>query len=157
MDKYYFTTSEFGVSDNGVHLLRSGYNYRTINYSEIKRARIIKGKELDNWFIIFLIGLTMLVAGLFLTFRLIDTLMTAEVTRAGLRLGYLFFIPVVGAFFVYQSFQTGLLLKLEFTDNRTSKFPLRQIVKADRLNEFQKLFKEKLESRLSPGTEKYAR
>ena len=157
MNKYYFKTSEFGVSDNGLHLLRSGFNYKTISYLDIKRAGIVKGKELNNWLIIFLIGLVILLAGLFLTIRVIDLLMTDQVTRGRWRLGYLCLMPIGGGYFIYQSFQTGLLLKLELTDNKTIKFPLKDIVKDGRLGEFEKLFKEKLQSKLSPEKEKYVR
>ncbi len=40
MNKYYFKTNEFGLTDNGIDFLRSGFNYKTINFPKIHKADI---------------------------------------------------------------------------------------------------------------------
>jgi hypothetical protein len=56
MAYYNFQTEEFGVSESGIHLLRSGFNYKTITLSEIDRIRIERAKEIHNWWLVFIIG-----------------------------------------------------------------------------------------------------
>ncbi|MBL3655477.1 hypothetical protein [Fulvivirga sediminis] len=43
-----FETNEFGLSQEGFHLLRDRFNYKTYPYSEIDKIRIETGKALEE-------------------------------------------------------------------------------------------------------------
>jgi hypothetical protein len=144
MKHYYFKTREFGVSDTGIHFLRSGFNYRTISFSEIDGLRIERGKELHNWIVIFFIGAVILLAEVYLSLRIVDVLINGDIGPQNARLALVLFIPFVGAYFVYNSVQTGIILRINYQRYKTTKFPLREIMKEKRLNEFKSLMGDKL-------------
>lgn len=143
MRPYLFQTEEFGISDHGIHLLRSGFNYRTINFEEIKRIQIGKGKELHNWWIIFVIGAALIFVGAYLSVGFMKALISGNLPPRGARMIFLLFIPVAGAYFVYHSLQTGQVLKLECLNGTKEMFPLRHIAKAKKMKEFKTYLKEK--------------
>jgi hypothetical protein len=146
MTTYHFQTTEFAVSDTGIHLLRSGFNYNTILFSDIKSIRIERGKELRNWLVIFLLGAILLMAGLYVSVYTLSAVISDGVSRRGWRICYLFFIPCFGAYFVYKSLQTGTIVRINYGDNN-EMFPLKEIKNAQRLNEFKSFIKNKLTAR----------
>jgi hypothetical protein len=136
MTSYLFKTSEFGVSDEGMHLLRNGFNYQTISWSDINWVKIERGKELHNWVVIFLFGVVVLAVGVFVSFQIIHTLINNDIALRNAKLIWLLFIPVAGAYFVFYSLQTGIILKINYALDKNDMFPLKQIVKDGKLNEF---------------------
>ena len=124
MTNYNFKTREFGISNRGIHLLWSGFNYKTINFSEIKNIQIEQGKELNNWWIILIIGATLIVFGVSLSVGTIRALIEGNVAPHHARMILLLLIPVVGGYFVYNSLQTGLVLKIYCTNGKKDTFPL---------------------------------
>lgn len=136
MINYNFKTKEFGISDRGIHLLRSGFNYKTINFSEINNIQIERGKELHNWWVIFIIGAALIVFGVYLSVGTIRALIDGNIAPYHSRMIILLFIPVVGGYFVYNSLQTGLVLKIYCADGNKDMFPLGEIVKNKKMKEF---------------------
>ncbi|MGC3946417.1 MAG: hypothetical protein QM762_18165 [Chryseolinea sp.] len=135
MATYYFKTEEFGISDEGFHLLRSGFNYKTIMFSEITRIRIERGKELHNWWLVLILGLGLLALGVYMSLGAIRILLRENLSPRHAKLSLLLLIPVVGGYFVYNSFQTGLVIKIDCADGEKDMFPLRNIIKGQKLNE----------------------
>ena|SRR5690349_5539127 len=145
---YTFQTNEFGISDNGIHLLRSGFNYRTIDFSEIKSLQIEKGKELHNWWLIFIIGTALLTWGIYLSVWVINSLIQGNVGSRFARVILLILIPLGGGgYFVYNSLRTGLILKITCSSGSKEIFPLKEMVKNKELAEF----KTYLSGRIGPG------
>ena len=148
MTTYIFQTEEFGISDNGIHLLRSGFNYRTIRFEEIKRIQIEKGKELHNWWVIFIIGAALIGLGIYLSIGIIKVLIEGNVAPRHARMIFLLLIPAVGGYFVYNSLQTGLVLKIDCLNGDKDMFPLREIVKGKKLKELKTYLKDKIGTRV---------
>lgn len=144
MSGYNFQTGHFGISERGIHLLRSGHNYRTISFSEIKYIQIEKGRILHNWWLIFLLGTALIVFGVYVSVGAIQALIKGDVAPRHARMVFLLLIPVVGGYFVYNSLQTGLVLKVDCTNGYQDMFPLEEIIKDKKLNEFAAYLKEKL-------------
>jgi hypothetical protein len=48
MNTYDFESTDFALSMQGVHLLRSGFNYKTIDYPDIDKATIKRTREIKN-------------------------------------------------------------------------------------------------------------
>jgi hypothetical protein len=150
MGKYHFETEEFGISDESIHLLRSGYNYETIPYSNVQRVRVYRGKELNNWLIILLIGLVVCISGIILTYRFADMIFEEGGSPGRYRGGVVALIPFVGGFFIYNSFRVGVMIQID-TLTKTKRFPLKTLRKAGLLKEFQVFLSDKLKGRIQSG------
>jgi hypothetical protein len=144
MNKYLFQTSEFGISDDGIHLMRSGFDYKTIRWGQINSVKIEKGKELFNWWIIFLLGVALLALGVYWSIRTVDILLHKDHAERYAKMLLFLLIPCIGVYFVYNSLKTGTILRVKHTSSKKEMFPLREIVKENRLSEFRSLVKEKL-------------
>ena len=150
MNNYLFQSTEFAVSDNGIHLLRSGLNYKTIRWSEVDSIKIRKGKEINNSWVIFLLGLILLTAGVYLTIRTVDILVHKEHAERYIKMLLFFLIPVIGVYFVYNSMKTGIIMSVNYAADKKEMFPLNEIIRQNRLNEFKSLMTVKLGTRLRP-------
>jgi hypothetical protein len=95
MINYYFKTTEFGLSDKGIHLLRSGFNYKTIDFIDIDELKIERGKVLHNWFVILLIGTLIFVGGFYLTIPIMDALLDGDISKQRGKLILLLLIPCI--------------------------------------------------------------
>jgi len=60
MNPYQFQFEEFALSEEGVHLLRNGFNYKTVYYRETQNATLTKAIEIKNAPVIFALGVLML-------------------------------------------------------------------------------------------------
>lgn len=143
MPIYHFQTEEFGISDNGFHLLRSGFNYKIISFEEVTAIRIEKGKELDNWWLIFVFGAALTVFGVYLATGTIKILIKGDIALRQTRMIFLLLIPVAGGYFAYNSLRTGLLLKIECAGGKKYMFPIRDIVREQKLNEMRKFLNQR--------------
>lgn len=130
--EYPYSTKEFGISDEGIHLLRHRFNYKTIPFSKIERVELRKGMQLNNWLVIFLIGSAMLITGIYLSAGIFDFFGKGEVQTRTVRIIYLIFIPIVGAYFIYESLQFGLILEVSFGGVKRKQFHLKKLMPASR-------------------------
>lgn len=136
MPQYLFTTDEFALSETGIHLLRSRFNYQTIPLREIKSMRIAKGKETHNWWLVLIIGGVMVWLGMYLSIGTIKALLSGNATPRQAVLIYILLIPVSGAYFVYCALETGPLLQIECFNGDKRSFRLRQLLKEQKLDAF---------------------
>src|SRR5687768_12019242 len=60
INKYDFELTDFALSDDGIHLLRSGFNYKTIPYDHLDNALITRGAESKNSLFSLVIGIALL-------------------------------------------------------------------------------------------------
>jgi hypothetical protein len=141
--QYLFKTSDFGVSDAGIHLLRNEFNYLTIPWDEINSLKIEKGKVHHNWFLVFLLGTVILIPGLYVSMKVVETLFYEEISRA-YRMMTLFFFPCLGVHIIWNSLKTGLLLRIRYSFDKKDMFPLKEIIQGKKLNEFKSLLNHKL-------------
>jgi hypothetical protein len=148
MATYNFQSKEFGISDRGVHLLRSGFNYKTIAFSGINRIRIEKGMKIRNWWLVFVLGAVMIFFGVYLSIGALTALMTGNIAPRQARMIFFLFIPLTGGYFIYNSLQTGLVLKIDFSNGDKDTFPLDEIVQKKRVREFKAYLMEKIGTRL---------
>jgi hypothetical protein len=148
MKQYYFRTNEFGVTDKGIHFLRSGFNYETIAFDQINKIEIKKGKELNNWFAILVIGLCLFIPGIYFAVNIINLLAHGDRIPYGPKIALLLFIPVVGGYFIYTSLKTGTILKIYYGRDKEDKFPLHQIEVRKQMGDFKLMLKDKLSAKL---------
>lgn len=153
MKKYYFVTSGFGLSDNGFHYLRSGYNYETIDYSEIKEIVIERDKELNNWFFIFMVGLILLMFSIYYFLRLLNLIdyKEAEYVKNVIYIEEII-LPVLpflfGIYCVYSSLKTNTMLKMKTVKGKRTKYSLKEVEQSNALPSLKLFLNDKLKSNL---------
>ncbi|MGN6494398.1 MAG: hypothetical protein ACTHLE_20570 [Agriterribacter sp.] len=81
MDAYAFKANDFALSGQGIHLLRNGFNYKTIEYGQIKKATIKRAREIKNVFLSMLFGILLLAFVISQSFYLIKVFNDPNVHR----------------------------------------------------------------------------
>ncbi|HEX6227679.1 MAG TPA: hypothetical protein VFZ52_24845 [Chryseolinea sp.] len=152
MDNYLFKSREFALSDRGVHLMRSGFNYETIRWAEINSIKFKKAKELQNWWIILLLGAGLIWLGAYLTYRTFDIFLHKEHPERYAKMLLFLLIPWIGGYFVYTSFKTGPVMSINYGGNKREVFPLAEIIKQNNWHEFALLVSTKLGARATTKT-----
>jgi hypothetical protein len=128
MATYKFETDQFGLSDNSIHLLRSGFNYDTIELSLVESISIDKGRQVNNWLILLIFGLGLSAFGLFTATKVIYEYFFAD----NFHYFYVeqFVIPVfplfAGVLSIYYSLKNGPVLFVS-TKSRSLRLPIGQL------------------------------
>ena len=135
--KYHFETEEFGLSDDGIHLLRSKFNYNTIEYRQVVSARVVGDKELNNWLAILIIGFSFLAFSVYYSIKLYLAIQTGTMHR--IYIEYLL-VPVIpfmlGGYCVYAATRTCQVLKVKTAKNKRKKLSLASIEKSNEMDRF---------------------
>ena len=149
MNKFYFESREFGVSDNGIHLLRSGFNYETIEFNQVDTLTIERGKELNNWLAILVIGLALLSFAGYYSLGLLNIFGDSEV-----RVIYIeeILVPLgpflLGSYCTYTSLRNSTVLRVRTIKNKSGKFSLREFEQENKLGPLQNFLAEKLHTKV---------
>lgn len=61
---YSFSTAQFGLSDAGIHLLRNGYNFKTLTFEGVTAVEVKAGRDVKNWILVLVIGLALTTYGI---------------------------------------------------------------------------------------------
>ena len=148
---YDFELTDFGLSQEGIHLLRSGHNYSTIEYQDIRTAVIKRDSEIKN------VMLTLIFAALLIAFTIFQTIYIVLRFKKGGGSIYIETIvaPVLPAmiaiYLLIQGLKKGPVLLVE-TTNRKYKLRLRDIVKQGKENAMAEFLKQKISYKLSVQT-----
>jgi hypothetical protein len=149
MANYHFETREFGISDHGIHLLRSRFNYETIEFNQVDSVTIEKGKELNNWIVILILGLVLVSFSVWYSLRLFNIIGNNEVNRIYIEEILVPLIPfMLGGYCLYSSTRNGTILRVRTIKNKAEKFPLKELDKENKLRPFQEFLKEKLNTKV---------
>lgn len=147
MTAYKIETKEFGLSDNGIHLLRKRFNYKTIDYKDIDLLIVETDKELNNWILLFVVGLGLSIFSiwyiyrLFLSFNNNDVIYADEIVVPVLPL-------LTGIYFIYSSTKTGQIIKVTTKDKQLKKLSLADLEKHKSTHELTSILRDKLHGRL---------
>jgi hypothetical protein len=68
--QYAFETPEFGLDEDGLHRLRSRFAFEHIAYLQLSEARVTRGKSVQNWLLLLLVGIACLGFSAFAAYRL---------------------------------------------------------------------------------------
>jgi hypothetical protein len=128
VSNYTFETASFGLSDEGVHLLRSGYNYKTLPYTHIRKAILKKGVAIKNWLVVLVLGLALLFFAVYQAAHLYHLFMDPEVHRVSIESIVLPVLPLaLGNYCMYISLKRTTILKIKYHGGK-AKLPLRELV-----------------------------
>jgi hypothetical protein len=136
MKHYKFSTREFGISDTGIHLLRSNFNYSTINYKDITSLEIGRGRLIRNWIFVFIFGLSLIVFSIYYAYGLIVVFNDPGVKRIYLEELMVPFLPaLLGGFCIYASSRKGIVMNIQHNGKKGS-YPLEDIIKNNQYDDF---------------------
>lgn len=153
MNEYLFETSEFGLSDKGIHLLRSRFNYETIDYADVSALTIEKGKELNNWLVILIIGLGLFSFAVYYTFRLFSVLTNHEVAVISTEEILVPLIPfMMGGYCIYSSTRNSTVLRIKTVKDKRNKLSLKELAKDNKLQDLQQFLKDRVSTKLTVNT-----
>jgi hypothetical protein len=70
MTAYAFETPEFGLDEQGLYRLRSRFAFEHFAYADLTEATVTRGKSVQNWALLLVVGLCCLGFSLFTAYRL---------------------------------------------------------------------------------------
>lgn len=139
VSKYTFQTASFGLSDEGIHLLRSGYNYKTLPYPDIRKATLKRGVTIKNWLIILVSGMALMGFAVYQSAHVYRQFLDPTVPAVHLESIVLPLLPLLlGNYCIYISLKRTTILKVKYRGGKT-KLSLKNIVinnEADQLAAF---------------------
>jgi hypothetical protein len=136
MNPYKFQTAELGISNTGIHLLRSNFNYKTIEFSTIDEIRIQKGRQVNNWAIALLFGVALISVALYVLYHVLyEYFVGTQVHRFYITQ---FIFPVLplfaGVYCLFVSLKTGMVLTIT-SNNKIKNLPIETLKKTKKLEE----------------------
>ena len=148
MNTYDFESTDFALSMQGVHLLRSGFSYKTIDYPDIDKATIKRTREIKN------VTLSMTFGFLLLGFAILQTLYVINIFNdPNVHTIYIesiilpLFPGLVGIYLTYIANKKGLILIIE-TGHKCQKLRLGDFVKNKTTNQLRNYLNTRLSYRL---------
>ena len=110
--KYAFETDEFALSDAHLHWLRSRYNYKTVAYRDIDSFLLTRGREVNNWWLLFGFGIALLALAVLVAFSIYyDLTDNPYITRINIDKIVALVIPLfLEGFSLYMSLRNGEML-----------------------------------------------
>lgn len=124
MNPRLFTHKNFIIEDDGIHLLRNGFDYKTLLKKDLYEATISKGPQVKNWALLFSIGLALIAFVIYYAIAFLDILVNTNETI------YIeqFVIPIIplalGIVCVYNSLRRGDVLVCKFQTGKSLQIPL---------------------------------
>ena len=113
MANYLFQNRDFGITELGIHLLRNGYNYKTLSFSDISSVEITRGNVLKNRMLLMIIGSGMLLFACYHFFRIYIFFNTAVGESFNVEEILIpFSLLTLGTYILYASFKQELILKV---------------------------------------------
>jgi hypothetical protein len=127
MSAYVYEFENFGLSDGHFHLLRNRYCYKKYEFKEIDSIKLKKGRSVNNWLIMLIIGIIFIVVPVIfyaIVFILISDLgFTPTAKRAkvdGMILLSPLFISFMGVLLIKQSLNSCLILEVRSNSFRNN-------------------------------------
>ncbi len=124
--QFKFQTNEFAISEEGFHYLRNGYNYKTIDYSDILEFRLENGRQVNNWLVLLCIGVGLIGFSIYYTFTLFNYI--SDDNSTGPIFVEQIIIPIIplflGLYSLNLSLKMGASLVIIANNGRTKRFPL---------------------------------
>lgn len=140
MKEYKFETDQFGLTGEGIHLLRSRYNYETITFRQINKIRFERSRIVNNWMILFIAGLAGIAFSFYYAFILYEVFNDDRVHNIYIEEIMIPFLPFIfGIFMVYSSLRTGTMMIVSY-GNKKKRLPLEKLKKEGKLDDFLKEF-----------------
>ena len=121
--------TDFALSSEGIHLLRSKFNYETIPYDKVSKATLTKGSEIKNVLLAFIVGFVLISFAILQSIHVLKLFQDPAVHRIYIQSIVLPVLPaLIGAYLIYGSLKRRLVLIVR-KDSARYKFRLKGIDK----------------------------
>ena len=149
MSPYRFQLQDFALSDNGAHLLRNRFNFKTIDYEEIKSATIERATEIKNASLVLAFGIALICFAFYQCRWIVELFTNPQVYKIYIETIIIPILPAfLGVYCIYIAMRKGPVLILE-EGNKKYKLRLRSVVKNNLAPEFEKYLRSKLGMKLT--------
>ena len=149
MNTYDFEATDFALSPEGLHLLRSRYNYKTIRYQEIEKATVKRASEYKNTMLCLILGILLVVFALFEIIYVIQLFLNPRVHVIYIESILLPILPgFIGIYLIYIATKKGPVLIIE-SGSKKRKLRLRDFTKDNKIINVISYLGEKLSYKIS--------
>lgn len=137
MTKYNFEVEQFGVSETGIHLLRNRFNYETINFEDILEISIERGRQVNNWLLVLILGITFLAGALAYLVQAVYEYLYGHTVK----MFYIeqFVVPIIpiflGTYMIINALKTGINVRIT-TRNKSKLLSIDALKKSEKLSDF---------------------
>ncbi len=137
---YFFSNEYFGLSEAGLHLMRSGFNFETIGFEHIESVNIKKGKSINNWFLLLTFGVILLCAAAFLALNVFinDSRHTIHIEE----IVGMVMLSCIGSFVIWRSFKNEQIIEFK-ASNKKYKYATKDLKEAKRFDDIISFLKER--------------
>jgi hypothetical protein len=147
VSNYTFETPAFGLSHTGLHLLRSGYNYKTIDYYDIQEASLKRAVAVKNWLLVLAIGIALITVAVFQAVHVYNLFTNPEVHPVYIESIILPLLPLIlGNYCISVALKKTTVLLVIHSRGKL-KLPLKGIIQTERADQLATFLQEKLGTR----------
>ena len=113
-----------GVSGTGIHLLRSRYNYKTIEFKSVSEIYSREGRQIKNWLLALIIGIALVLAGIYTVWNVLYNYFYSTRYNFYIEESVVPVLPLfVGIYCIVVELGKGLVREV-LSDSGTLKLPL---------------------------------
>ena len=125
----------FRVSNEGIQLVKSGMPSSVIGYDSIGKVVVKWGIEVENWFLVLVMGILIFCLGCYLSSGILMWVISGG--YAGSYKGvFTLLIPFCGLYFVYSALKAGPVMVVLYGEGKSVRLPVKEVM--DRM-EFDKM------------------
>lgn len=136
MVDYLFESEQFAFSEHAIHLLRSRYNYETHPNSEITQFILRRGKLINRWGIVLILGLVFIGGTFFYLGKTYWSVSNGQVSTIYVEQIVAPILPLLLGFYcVYSALRVGPTAKVIFKNGVVKNFPLDSAQKQGRIDD----------------------
>jgi nucleoid-associated protein YejK len=147
VSNYTFETPEFGLSDSGLHLLRSGYNFKTIDYCDIQEATLKRAVAVKNGLLVLAMGIALIVVAVYQAAHVYNLFTDPAAHTVYLESIVLPVLPLLlGNYCIYIALKKTTVLQVSHSGGRT-RLSLKGIVDNRQAEQFVSFLQGKLGTR----------
>jgi hypothetical protein len=147
MKKYLIKSTYFSVSRKGIHLMRNGFNYETIQYDSIKKVSIERKNEVYNWLASLVFGIFIFGLGMYLSYGFLKALTEGEFAGSYKSI-FMLLTPIFGICFVYLALRRAPVITLSYGNGKFVRLPIRDIIKSGQYKSLLEVLSKSLGDRL---------
>jgi hypothetical protein len=144
MTNYDIESRDFALSQQGIHLLRNRFNYKTINFYDVHKATFTRAADTKNVVFILIVGLLLVAFAVYQAVGVYEDFHDPSVYHIYIEAILLPVFPLLlGLYCVYIAVKKVPLLIIELNSEK-HKLSLKDIINAGRMEVLETYLKEKL-------------
>lgn len=146
MIEYRYADSDFALSEEGLHLLRSGYNYETISYPSIEKLAFRNASPVRSPLLAIVLGILFIGLSVLQAYRVYQQFQDPEVHKIYIEAIVVVVLPfLVGCYLLYVALRKEFLL-IVVSGGKTRKLSVKGLRASGRLPEAERFLRARIGS-----------